>query len=77
LRTHRERYAIARGGDSPELQDQRGRNTLAPVRCRNGQIVDVDLAAHPLELVQLIGRDAAHHLAVLKRGKRDEVIAAK
>ena len=47
------------------------------MRRRNCEIVDVDLAALLLELVQLMGCEAADDLAVLQRGERYEVVAAE
>src|SRR6266849_1493991 len=42
-----------------------------------GKIVDVDLAALPLELFQLVGRDSSYDLTVLQRSERNEVIGAE
>jgi hypothetical protein len=69
--------AATRWRDLPQFQDQRRRDALPPVRCRDRQIVDVDLAALLLELVQLIRREAAHDLAPLQGGEGDEVVAAE
>jgi hypothetical protein len=41
------------------LRYQCGGDALAPVRGQHGQVVQIDLAALLLELVQFVGRDAA------------------
>lgn len=47
------------GSDALQLADQGRRDALAPGILSDGKIVDVDLAARLLELLQLIGRELA------------------
>lgn len=66
------------GRDPPEFQDQSHRDALPAVGGGNREVVDVDLAALLLELVQLVlGREAAHHLTDLHGDERNEGIASE
>jgi hypothetical protein len=47
------------------------------VRCRDSQIINVDLTAFLLELLEFVCGDAAHYRAILQRCKRDEIVAAE
>src|SRR5262245_25597883 len=74
---HENNVGATRCRDLLEFYDQRCCDALAPVRCCDSEIVDVDLAALLLELLQLVGRDAAHNRAAFQRGKRDETVATE
>ena len=66
-----------RCGDGSELLDQRRCNAFAPVRGRDGQIVDIDLAAFLLEFPEFIGGKTAHDRPVFQCGKSNEMIASE
>src|SRR3546814_3473201 len=57
-------------GDLLQLLEQRGGDAPAAMVGGNCQIVDVELAARLLELLQLVGGEAADDLAVLQRHQR-------
>ena len=57
--------------------DQRRCDAFASMRCRHGQIVDIDFAALLLELVKFVGDEAADDRAAVQRGKRHEIFAGE
>src|ERR1700730_15052758 len=60
-------------GDALQFGNQTRGDALSPMFLRNGQIVDVDFAPVPLELLQLVGREASDDLAAASCDDRDEV----
>ncbi len=53
--------------------DERGGDSLAPVRLSDGEIVDVDLAARLFELLELVGDEATHDRRALERDEHQNV----
>jgi hypothetical protein len=47
------------------------------MRLGDRQVVDVDLAARPLELLQLVGHQPADHLAARERDQGGHVVASE
>ena len=74
---HEDHTCAAQRGNSLELRDQCGGNTLSPVRSSHCQVVDVDLASFLLELGQHVGRESPDNFFVFQGSDRDEGIAAK
>ena len=67
----------AQGGGSLQRADQPGRDALAAVALGDGQVVEVDLAALSLELVEHVGCEAADGAIALERHDGDEVVAGE
>lgn len=63
--------------DVSDLLDQSRRDALPAMWCRNGKIVDVDLAALLLELLQLITREASQNGVALNSGDGYEALASE
>src|SRR6185369_17442365 len=62
-------------GDGADGMNERRRDPLAAVGGRDSEIVDVKLAARLLELAQLVGGDAPHHVVLPERREGDEARA--
>src|SRR5688572_6444640 len=67
----------ASGADALQLADQRGRDSFAPVRFGDREIVDVDLGALLLELAQLVRRESSDDLSSDERHEREEGVVAE
>src|SRR3546814_2270542 len=67
---HEDHIGAPYRGDLLQLLEQRGGDAPAAMVGGNCQIVDVELAARLLELLQLVGGEAADDLAVLQRHQR-------
>src|SRR5688572_17432383 len=74
---HEDHTCAAQRGNSLELRDQCGGNTLSPMRSSHCQVVDVDLASFLLELGKHVGRESPDNFFVFQGSDRDESIASK
>src|SRR4051812_7014222 len=57
-----------------QMPNQARGNSLSPVRLGNGEVIDVDLAALLLELLENICRQSAGDLVAVKCDDDDEVV---
>ena len=74
---HKDNVCAAQCPNSLELENQCGGDALATMRCGNRKIVDVNLAALPLKLLQFLGHQATDDVFAFRRCEGNEVIGCQ
>src|SRR5687768_8915138 len=77
VRLYEDDVRAASGANALQLADQRRRDSLAPLRFGDREVVDVDLGALLLELAQLVRRKASDDFSSDQRHEREEGVVAE